>query len=156
MKRNLWFVLFLGAMLGLFAMACGNDEEEDNDVSGEGEGEGDVEIAIDFGDERKTVSIDTLSTHAIGEADVVLISKIIEASGIMVDLSVVTLDFEGTDGYRPSQKPFCADFLPTAGANADKVGVNLADENTLVWEESLAMDKCAAVKDLGKIYILSE
>lgn len=159
MKRNLWLVLLVSATLGLGLVACGDDEEESSGTdtgtdTGTGEGEDEVDISIEYAGESATVTIDALATSAIGDVEVVLISSILESSNLNIDLASVELDFEGTDGYRPSQKSFCADFLPTAGTNADKAGVNLADDNTIVWDESLAMDKCANVKDLGKIYVV--
>jgi hypothetical protein len=108
-------------------------------------------VEIHYGGESVTVDPKGLPTSTLYDETVVLLSELIEASGFELDLSSVTLDFEGSDGYRPGAKGSCSDHLPAPGERADQGGISLATSE-LLWAPELAMDKCAAVKLVAHIW----
>jgi hypothetical protein len=110
------------------------------------------EVQIHMGDQVETVQVEGLPTSTLLGETVVLVETLIESSGFGVDLSTITIDFEGSDGYRPTQKGMCTDYLPTAGTNAGECGINL-ETSELLWDESLDVEKCAAVKLVAHIYL---
>jgi hypothetical protein len=110
------------------------------------------EVQVHFGDEVETVQVEGLPTSTLLDQTVVLVETLIEASEFDVDLSAITIDFEGSDGYRPTQQGMCTKDLPTAGTNAGECGINL-ETSELLWCEELQVEKCAAVKLVAHIYL---
>jgi hypothetical protein len=110
------------------------------------------EVQVHMGNEVKTVQVEGLPTSTLLDQTVVLVATLIEASGFEVDLAGITIDFEGSDGYRPTQQGMCTKNLPTAGTNASECGINL-ETSELLWDESLEVEKCAAVKLVAHIYL---
>jgi hypothetical protein len=169
MKINKLLIAMLVLSLSFIAAACGDDDDDGTaqpDASAQTDAAGDAAAAADsatagssvqvkMGSQTATVDMTGLPTAKINGTDVVLVSAIIEQSGLSVDYAKATLDFEGSDGFRPSTKENCSSFLPTAASNADMIGVNLADNDTLVWDDSLSAPGCAGVKDVAIIYIMA-
>lgn len=143
---------------------CTEDDNDDNDnndktdasEAGNNSSQNSGVIEVTDGDASESVPLADLSTEEIDGIEVVLISAILKASELDIDLNEVLIDFEGSDGYRPSTKDSCKDFLPTSGEHMTKVGVNLDDENTLVWDSDLDIPKCAAVKDVAIVHIVQK
>ncbi len=147
MNKYFWLVALMSASLVFANVGCGDDDDDDENT------DGDVSIELKYGDSTESIGLDDLATATIDGTDVVLVSAIVEWSGIELTLADVTLDFEGSDGFRPSEKENCAEALPVDGESADKAGVDLADENTLIWDPALDMPGCASIKDLAIIHI---
>lgn len=177
MKNWRLLSLCLGLLLAVSIVGCGDDDDDNGNGGGNGGGNDgaapavedageDAAVAEDAGpvapkavavkidDKSVDVTLAKLAKSKINGKSVVLISTIIDKSKISADLTTMLMDFEGSDGFRPSTKSFCADALPISAANADKVGVDLANDNTLVWDSSLDMAKCANVKYLAAIYLV--
>ncbi len=167
MNKHFWLVALMSASLVVFNNGCGDDDDDDENTGGDtdtdtdtdadadtdSDTDGDVSIEVKYGDSTESIGLGDLATTTIDGLDVVLVSAIIEVSGVEPTLADVTLDFEGSDGFRPSEKENCAEALPVDGESADKTGVDLADENTLIWDPALDMPGCASVKDLAIIHI---
>lgn len=109
-------------------------------------------VEIHFNGESVTLDPRKLPTSILYDETVVLVSELIGASGFSIDLSSMTLDFEGSDGYRPGAKGACSEYLPAPGNRAEQGGISLATSE-LLWAPELAMDKCAAVKLVAHIWV---
>jgi len=112
-------------------------------------------VAVHFQEESISVASNGLPTAVIKGKTVLLVSTILEAAGIESPYDKYTLDFEGSDGYRPSEKGTCEDYLPAPGSIADQAGINL-ETSELLWHETLYIEKCAFVKLVAHIYVESE
>lgn len=124
----------------------------DTDFQPSEDGEPFQSVDIHYQGQTATVDPTQLDPAPLYDETVVLVSELLEASGFTIDLATVTLDFEGSDGYRPSAKGSCAEYLPASGNLADQGGISLATSE-LLWDPELAMDKCAAVKWVAHIWV---
>ncbi|MCU0664849.1 MAG: hypothetical protein MUC50_21310 [Myxococcota bacterium] len=109
-------------------------------------------VDIHYNGETATLDPRSLPTSILYDETVVLVSELLEASSFDIELSTVTLDFEGSDGYRPGAKGTCSEHLPAPGERASQAGISL-ETSELLWEPQLAMDKCAAIKLMAHIWV---
>ncbi len=126
--------------------------EPDTDTTPEEEGDPFETVQIHYAGSDHTVDPTSLETATLNGVSVVNVNELIEAAGIQVDLARHTIDFEGSDGYRPSVKGTCEDYLPAPGELADRCGVNI-ETSQLLWDASLEVESCAMVKRVAHIYI---
>ena len=109
-------------------------------------------VLVHFGGNTTDVNASEVETSVLQNETVILVSTILVAAQIEGPFEKYTIDFEGTDGYRPSQKGTCEEYLPAPGNTATHSGIHV-DTSELVWLESLGIEKCAWVKLVGHIYV---
>lgn len=131
------------------------DTEKDASPKPSTEGVPFVSVEMHFEDESITMDIANLETDEIQSEEVVLLRTLIEAADIPLDEDTVLMDFESSDGYRPSVKGMCSDYIPAPGAYANLCGINVATSE-LIWDASLNVEKCAGVRLVAHIYIIDD
>lgn len=109
-------------------------------------------VDVHYGADTHTVAVAGLATATMYDSTVVLVSTLLTAAGITASLDTITVDFEGSDGYRPSQEGRCLDYLPAPGERATRSGVDVAT-STLLWDASFSVETCANVKWVAHIYV---
>lgn len=109
-------------------------------------------VQIHYKGKVETVDVKGLPTATLLGEKVVLIKTLIEATSFDVECRKVTIDFEGSDGYRPTLKGMCTKNLPMDGKVAGQAGINL-ETSELLWDQSLDVEKCAMVKLVADMYL---
>jgi len=108
------------------------------------------EIEVVYGETTATVDLSTLDPVDFGGTPHVLVSDVVEAAELGVELTALELDFEASDGFRPSSSGRCADFVPVAGSDLDQGYIDLATRD-LSWDAGLGFPGCLSVVDLVTI-----
>jgi hypothetical protein len=107
-------------------------------------------VDVVYGETTVTVSLDDLDVVTFQEEDHVLLSDVVEAASLGVELAILEFDFEAADGFRASSSDNCTDFVPVAGELLDQGYINL-ETMRLAWEEELAFPGCLRVSDISRI-----
>jgi hypothetical protein len=108
------------------------------------------EVEVIYGETTVPVDISTLDEVDFGGTPHVLVSDVVEAADLGVALDTLELDFEASDGFRPSSSGRCADFVPVAGTDADQGYIELATRN-LSWDDALGFPGCLGVDGVVSI-----
>ncbi len=110
------------------------------------------QVTVHYDGTTVDVDVSGLDTAELQGQTVVLISTLLAAAGITGPYDGYTLDFEGSDGYRPSSNETCEEFLPAPGSTSGQGGIHV-ETSKLIWEEALEIDKCGSVKLVAHIYV---
>ena len=132
---------------------CHSEPSSPEDDAGVVEGEDPFKaVNVHYGGQEFQVDVQGLATSSIKDETVVLISTIIEAAGISVELNTVTIDLEANDGY-PSDE---CEAVPFPGEWAeDKVGITVGS-STVMWCDSLTVDDCGHIRLMNDGHIFVE
>jgi hypothetical protein len=170
-KMRLFLMMLAIAALSLNVSACDDDDDDNDDGAGDADADADtdvdadtdadadsdadtgVTVAVSYGGSSTDVDLSTIETIDLDGVAVVPINEIIKSTNDALKMQEITVDFEGSDGYRPSETDKCADALPIDGSNAKLAGIDLADENSVVYDATLEMPGCAGVKDVGVLHV---
>jgi hypothetical protein len=120
------------------------DTDVDTDVVGH--------VTVDFDGATEEVQLVGLSTADLDGATVVLLPTIFAQTAFTFDLAAVSLSFEGSDGYNPTEEGSCTDALPAPGTLAGQAGIDPAT-NDLEWDAALSYPGCAHVNETVTIYV---
>ncbi len=132
------------------------DSDTDTDIDTESDGDAGVTstVGVDINGTNTDVDVSTIPLENIGGIDLVLIKDIIKTANPDAHMEDYNVDFVASDGFQPSTKSNCADALPIDAKNAKWMGIDLADDNTLKWDENeLDLPGCAGVKDVATILV---
>jgi len=110
------------------------------------------EVEVLYGDQTVVVAAGGLAAGELDGERVVLLETILAASELGLDPATVSMDFEGSDGYRPTAANRCTDYLPVDGALAGRCGL-VVDTSQLTFDPQLDVGGCARVKAVVKIYL---
>jgi hypothetical protein len=98
------------------------------------------------------VPIAGLTTAELDGDELVTLEAIIAESGIGVELSAITLDFEASDGWTPSMSTSCESIVPIPGSNAAQGGVDRTTHD-MGWDTALDYPGCMSVEDVMLITV---
>jgi hypothetical protein len=156
--------LFVSA-LAVALLACGDDGDPSGQNAGSGgaaaaggsagaAGSGGSDgaavgptIALSYGETNATVDLGKLPLETYKEQPVVRLSNVWAAGGLG-NAEGLVFDFEGDDGFRPTQAAKCPAPLP--GTDLAQ-GYILPATRTLVWEDAKGFPGCRSVKALKAI-----
>jgi hypothetical protein len=140
------------------------DDPADLPVGGDSDGDSDSDtdvdtdvvghIIVDFDGATEDVAFDGLETAELDGATVVLLPAIFAQTAFVFDPGAVSLSFEGSDGYNPTEEGTCTEALPAPGTLSGQAGINTAS-NDLEWDPALEFPGCAHVKETAIVYITS-
>jgi len=68
------------------------------------------------------------------------------------DQTTFGVDFESSDGFKPTNSPNCTTLIPMPGANLAK-GYVQVESRLLAWDEDLGYPGCMSPKDVAKILL---
>jgi|GEM_PF-581959 len=111
-------------------------------------------LTVNYNDTLARVVVADMTTVDFDGNQVVALDSFVNADGMVSSLEQQTYDFIATDGFMPSSKDNCKDFLPVDMATLAKGYLNPTDHN-VYWDADLNMPGCAGVKGLGSIVIQS-
>ncbi len=140
-----WLYVGLAAML-LAVQGCGSEDSGSSPMAPEttlGE-----HVSVSYAGQSAEVELAALETTTINAFTAVPLDKVWAATGFGVDLLSLRLDFEGDEGFRPSQKDKCADLL--TGTPLLSGGIT-PDTRDLVWDDALNLPGCYAVRGVRSI-----
>lgn len=104
-----------------------------------------VNITLVHGTDQIVVDLAQLDTVMVKGAIAVPLEAV-WAKGALADENTVTFDFEGDDGFHPSQKPACKAFITPAQLAHGYITPD--SSRVLIWEDSLGFSGCYFVKGL--------
>jgi hypothetical protein len=107
-----------------------------------------VDVLVTYGTDSVKVNIAALTTQDYKGVTVVPLTSVWTSSKLHPDLTTLQFDFEGDDGFHPSNKTNCAAYV--TGAQLAQ-GYILPDTRTLVWDDALGFPGCYSVKAVAKI-----
>ncbi len=110
------------------------------------------EVEVHYGDQAVVVDAGGLAAAELDGEQVVLLETILAASELGLDPNAISMDFEGSDGYRPTAANRCTDYLPVDGALAGRCGL-VVDTSQLTFDPELDIGGCARVKAVVKVYL---
>ena len=99
-----------------------------------------VQMEVRHGDASVRVDLGSLAGDRRADLCLVPLDQVVEAADLGIVLSETEFDFEGEDGFRPSQVG-CA---PLDGALLSRGWADMST-GTLVWDESLGLRGCYSV-----------
>ncbi|MFO0592650.1 MAG: hypothetical protein U0441_34215 [Polyangiaceae bacterium] len=107
-----------------------------------------ADVLLSYGGSSVTVDVATLDTQMYKGAAVVPLTAVWAAGKLHDDTTTLQFDFEGDDGFHPSNKANCAAYITDAELPK---GYILPDTRTLVWDDTLGLPGCYSVKAVAKI-----
>jgi hypothetical protein len=110
-----------------------------------------VKITYKSADTIVDISLVTKQTPDAGAAYVLLSDVVLKALPGK-DLSTLTAQLKGADGYDPSTKTNCNGFLPVAGEKLSK-GYLAVSTLVLTWDASLSFPGCLKVTGLAQVLL---
>lgn len=110
-----------------------------------------IEIELRYGSSSKKVNLAALSTQDFKGTEVVPLPVVWSTGGLKNDTSKLQFDFEGSDGFHPSDKSKCAAYITPAQLAQ---GYIVPETRSLVWEDALALSGCYHVYDVVKLIAL--
>ena len=137
-------------------LPVGGDSDGDSDSDSDSDVDTDVvgHVTVDFDGDAEEVDLTGLETAEVDGAAVALLTTIFAATSFAFELDAVSLSFEGSDGYNPTEEGSCTEALPAPGALAAQGGVDPAT-NDLEWDPALEYPGCAHVKEVAVVYVTS-
>jgi hypothetical protein len=151
------FVRFAFIVGILAAVGCGGqDVDSGSSTNGGGGATGGTggaqaavaDVRLTYGGASATVDLATLATQDYKGTAVVSLATVWAAGKLHADTSSLQFDFEGDDGFHPSNKASCAAYV--AGAQIAR-GYILPDTRTLVWDDALGFPGCYSVKAVATV-----
>jgi len=133
-------------------LPVGGDSDTDTDTDVDTDVVGHVTVNFDGATEE--VELTGLETAELDAATAVLLPTIFAQTAFVFDSAAVSLSFEGSDGYNPTEEGTCTEALPAPGTLAGQAGVDPAT-NDLEWDPALDFPGCAHVKEVAIIYVTS-
>lgn len=110
-----------------------------------------ADILLVHGDDSVVVDVAVLPTQVVKDVAVVPLPAVWGAGALTPDTSELVFDFEGDDGFHPSNKPSCSAYVT---AEQLELGYVIPETRSLVWDESLGFPGCYGVKSVAKIIAL--
>lgn len=157
MKKHSWLVLFAVFTL-MFAFGCGEEGDtttdgDSNTTDGDDVADAGSVIVTFEGADDVTVQLSDIAVEDVDGVEAVQAFNIVMDSQINHNLVNVYANFESADGFDPSSKDNCADFLPV---NMDtlKMAYVETETNNLIWKEDANAPGCAHVDGLNKIKLM--
>ena len=135
-------------------LPVGGDSDSDSDTDTDVDTDVVGHVIVDFDGATEDVAFDGLETAELDGATVVLLPTIFAQTAFVFDSAAVSLSFEGSDGYNPTEEGTCTEALPAPGTLSGQAGVDPAT-NDLVWDPALDFPGCAHVKEIAIIYVTS-
>jgi len=130
-------VLFLSSAAG-----C----DQDVDVQGESQ-----TIDVTYGDTAVTVDLADATVVEIDGVEYVALQEVVELAGLPgVDIEDLSFDFEGSDGFHPTDSPNCETLIPLGWVHLTNGYVDPVTRD-LVWEDATGFPGCMSVDDLARI-----
>jgi hypothetical protein len=115
--------------------------------------EGNQSVAVVYYDSAETVHFDNLETlYMFNDSPVVRLTDVVLGSGLLISLDGLWFDFVGTDGYSPMDNQGCDEAFTPTSAELLEGGYLERGTRTIMWDESLEVPSCVAVKDVETIY----
>ncbi len=134
----LWVLAF---GLGTFWLSCDTGGDRDPcDPAGA------RTMEVRRGGDTAEVDLGALPGRRQGDLCLVPLDRIVENSGLGIDMDRAVFDFEGEDGFRPSQ----VDCAPLDGATLSRGWADMST-GTLVWDDSLGLRGCYSVSKAAVI-----
>lgn len=105
-------------------------------------------VTLVYGATTTKVDVSSLPTITYKGSPVVALSSIWAAGKLHDDVATLSFDFEGDDGFHPSNKASCSTNI--TGAQLAK-GYMLPATRSLVWDDTLGLPGCYSVKAVAKL-----
>lgn len=107
-----------------------------------------ADVQLVYGATTVTVDVATLPTKDYKGSQVVPLSTVWSAGKLGPGTAKLWFDFEGDDGYHPSMKNGCENYVP--GADLPQ-GYILPDTRSVFWDDALGLFGCYNVHSVAKI-----
>ncbi len=112
---------------------------------------GAADVTVVHGADTATVDLGKLTTQDYKGTLVVPLQAAWAAGGLAAGLTKLEFDFEGDDGFHPSQKSKCATYITYAELAQ---GYLIPETRSLVWDDALGLPGCYSVKAVAKVIAL--
>ena len=109
-------------------------------------------VNVVYGGTEQAVDLSKYATIRIGGLAFVALSDVVTTAFPDIDLTLVTVDFLASDGFKPGSSVNCAALIPLAGILLDN-GFISPETRNLAWNESLQYPGCMRVGDTAEIDI---
>lgn len=109
-------------------------------------------LTVTYDDTQARVVVEDMGTVEFDSSQVVSLDSLVTTSELVQSLDGMTYDFMATDGFMPSSKDNCKDYLPVDAATLQKGYLN-PEDHQVYWDADLSMPGCASVKGLAVIQI---
>ena len=110
-----------------------------------------ADVTLVHGADSAKVDAATLPTVEVNGVAVVKLSVVWAAGHLAEGTTDLVFDFEGDDGFHPSNKDKCAPYIPYAELAQ---GYVIPETRSLVWDDALGLPGCYGVKAVAKIIAL--
>jgi hypothetical protein len=128
-----------------------SDSDSDSDVDTDVVGH----VTVDFDGATEEVDLTGLECAEVDGVAVALLTTIFAATSFTFELDAVSLSFEGSDGYNPTEEGTCTEALPAPGTLAGQAGID-PTTNDVEWDPALEYPGCAHVKEVVIIFVDSK
>jgi hypothetical protein len=112
---------------------------------------GDEVVTLVHGQDTVKVDLATLATVDVQGTPVVPLPSVWAAGALAEGVTTLTFDFEGDDGFHPSNKSKCAAYITY---DELALGSLIPETRSLVWDAALGLPGCYSVKSVAKIIAL--
>ncbi len=112
---------------------------------------GAADVTVVHGADTATVDLTKLTTQDYKGTLVVPLQAVWAAGGLAAGQTRLEFDFEGDDGFHPSQKSKCAAYITYAEIAQ---GYLIPETRSLVWDDALGLPGCYSVKAVAKVTAL--
>lgn len=148
-RRSVASFSFALASLAMAGVGCGNDTQAiSQGTPAPSSSTAAVNVVVVHGSDTATVDVAALPAQTYKDTSVVPLTTVWAQGKLAGDLTKLSFDFEGDDGFHPSSKDKCKKNL--TGEQLGK-GYIVPKTRALVWDDALGLPGCYNVHDVAKI-----